>query len=188
MRIPFRLLIFVSSLVKPYLALKCPKNQSFLYAIHYLTCLLKSLFTVCSLDPSLWYIISLSIVISDENNRILYASIYLHIAIIMVILTVIDWCNAKYGPDYLYSNRTDSHYNDVIISAMASQFTGPTIFTQPFIQAQTNETIEALRHWPLWGEFTAQRASYAEHVSIWWRHHWLQTVFTEDVLVYDYNM
>ena len=31
------------------------------------------------------------------------------------------------------------------------------------------------RHWPLWGEFTgefpAQWASYAENVSIWWRHH-----------------
>ena len=26
-------------------------------------------------------------------------------------------------------------------------------------------------HWPLWGEFPAQRASIAEKVSIWWRHH-----------------
>ena len=39
------------------------------------------------------------------------------------------------------------------------------------------ETIKAPRHWPLCGEFTgtgefpAQRASYAENVSIWWRHH-----------------
>ena len=37
--------------------------------------------------------------------------------------------------------------------------------------------IKAPRHWPLCGEFTgtgefpAQRASYAENVSIWWRHH-----------------
>ena len=34
-----------------------------------------------------------------------------------------------------------------------------------------------VRHWPLCGEFTrtgefpTQRASYAENVSIWWRHH-----------------
>ena len=37
--------------------------------------------------------------------------------------------------------------------------------------------IKALRHWPLCGEvtgtgeFPTQRASYAENVSIWWRHH-----------------
>ena len=39
------------------------------------------------------------------------------------------------------------------------------------------EDIKAPRHWPLCGEFTgtgefpAQRASNAENVSIWWRHH-----------------
>ena len=37
--------------------------------------------------------------------------------------------------------------------------------------------IKASRHWPLWGEFTCDRgsprtrASNAENVSIWWRHH-----------------
>ena len=42
---------------------------------------------------------------------------------------------------------------------------------------QIKENIKAPRHWPLCGEFTgtgefpAQRASYAENVSIWWRHH-----------------
>ena len=51
------------------------------------------------------------------------------------------------------------------------------LFTQPFIQTQIKENIKAPRHWPLCGEFTgtgefpAQRASYAEYVSIWWRHH-----------------
>ena len=29
--------------------------------------------------------------------------------------------------------------------------------TQPFIQAQIKENIEAPRHWPLWGEFTGHR-------------------------------
>ena len=43
---------------------------------------------------------------------------------------------------------------------------------------------QSSRHWPLCGEFTgtgeflAQRASYAENVSIWWRHH----VFTRPTL------
>ena len=51
------------------------------------------------------------------------------------------------------------------------------LLTQPFIQTQIKENIKAPRHWPLCGEFTetgefpAQRASCAENVSIWWRHH-----------------
>ena len=51
------------------------------------------------------------------------------------------------------------------------------LFTQPFIQTQIKKNIKAPRHWPLCGEFTgtgefpAQRASYEEYVSIWWRHH-----------------
>ena len=45
-----------------------------------------------------------------------------------------------------------------------------------FIQAQIKENIKALRCWPagnspVTGEFPAQRASYAENASIWWRHH-----------------
>ena len=31
------------------------------------------------------------------------------------------------------------------------------LFTQPFVQAQINENIKALRHWLLWGEFTGDR-------------------------------
>ena len=37
-------------------------------------------------------------------------------------------------------------------------------FTQPFIQVQIKENTKAPRHWPLWGEFLAQRASNAENV------------------------
>ena len=42
---------------------------------------------------------------------------------------------------------------------------------QPFSQTQIKENIKAPRHGPLCGEFTAQMASNAENVSIWWRHH-----------------
>ena len=70
-----------------------------------------------------------------------------------------------------------SHCGDVIMSAMASQITS-RLFTQSFIQAQIKENIKAPRHWPLWGEFTGhrwiprtQKASNAENVFIWWRHH-----------------
>ena len=51
------------------------------------------------------------------------------------------------------------------------------LFTQPFVQAQIKENIKALRHWPLWGEFTGDRwiprtqGSNAENVSVGWRHH-----------------
>ena len=48
------------------------------------------------------------------------------------------------------------------------------LFTQPFIQAQIKENVKAPCHWPLCGEFTgnsAQMASNAANVSIWWRHH-----------------
>ena len=42
-------------------------------------------------------------------------------------------------------------------------------------KAQIKENIKSPRHWPLsgelTGEFPAQMASYAENVSIWWRHH-----------------
>ena len=51
------------------------------------------------------------------------------------------------------------------------------LFAQSFIRARIKENTKAPRHWPLCGEFAgtgefpAQRASYAENVSIWWRHH-----------------
>ena len=48
------------------------------------------------------------------------------------------------------------------MGAMASQITSLTIITQPCIQVQIKENIKAPRHWPLCGEFPAQRASNAE--------------------------
>ena len=65
------------------------------------------------------------------------------------------------------------------MKAMASQITGvySQLFAQPFVQAQLKENFKAPSHWPLWGESTgdrwipSQRASSAENVSIWWRHH-----------------
>ena len=60
------------------------------------------------------------------------------------------------------------------MTTIASQISSlAVLFTQPFIETQIKENIKAPRHWPLWGtgEFPAQRASYAENVSIWWRHH-----------------
>ena len=80
--------------------------------------------------------------------------------------------------------RIGIHYNDIMMGTMASQITTLTIVYSTVIQAQIKENIKAPRHWPLCreftgtGEFHAQRASNAENVFIWWRHHGeLQFVF-----------
>ena len=50
------------------------------------------------------------------------------------------------------------------------------MFTQSFIQAQIKENNKlrvtglCTGNSPETGEFPAQRSSYAENVSIWWRH------------------
>ena len=62
-------------------------------------------------------------------------------------------------------------YNDVIMSTMASQITNLTIVYSTVYQGADEGNIKAVRHYPLWGEFTGDRASNAENVSIWWRHH-----------------
>ena len=41
------------------------------------------------------------------------------------------------------------------------------LFVQPFIQAQIKQNIKALRHWPLWGEFTSHRC--IPHIKGQWR-------------------
>ena len=69
------------------------------------------------------------------------------------------------------------HYDDVIMTTIRLKSPASLLFTQSLIQTQMKENIKAPRHWPLCGEFTgtgefpAQRASHAENVSIWWRHH-----------------
>ena len=69
------------------------------------------------------------------------------------------------------------HYDDVRMGAIASQITSLTIVYSTVNSDAYQRNIKDPRHWPLCGEFTgtgefpAQRASYAENVFIWWRHH-----------------
>ena len=69
------------------------------------------------------------------------------------------------------------HYDDVRMGAIASQITNLTIVNSTVNSDADQRNIKDPRHWPLCGEFTgtgefpAQRASYAENVFIWWRHH-----------------
>ena len=45
------------------------------------------------------------------------------------------------------------------MGAMAPQFTGSSLLTQQFIQEQIKESIKALRHWPICGEFIGDRTN-----------------------------
>ena len=69
------------------------------------------------------------------------------------------------------------HYNDAIMSAMASQITSLTIVYSTIYSGADKKTPK-LRvtdlcegNSPVTGKFHAQRTSNAENISIWWRHH-----------------
>ena len=63
------------------------------------------------------------------------------------------------------------------MTTMASQITSLTVVYSIVYSGADKKNIKAPRHWPLCGELTgtgefpAQKASNAENVSIWWRHH-----------------
>ena len=72
----------------------------------------------------------------------------------------------------------DCIINDVIMSAMASQITNLTIVYSTVYSRRRSKKTSKLRvtgpcegNSPVTGEFPAPRASNAENVSIWWRHH-----------------
>ena len=48
-------------------------------------------------------------------------------------------------------------YNDVIMSAMASQITSVLIICSTVCSGADQRKHQALRHWPLWGESTGDR-------------------------------
>ena len=73
---------------------------------------------------------------------------------------------------------TQVHRTDVIMSAMASQITSLTfVYSTVYSRRRSKKTSKFrvtdlyVGHSPVTGEFPAQRASNAENVSIWWRHH-----------------
>ena len=74
------------------------------------------------------------------------------------------------------------------MSAMASQITSLAIVTQPFIQGADQKKTSKLRVTglcegisPVIDEFPAQKASDAENVSIWWRHHEWRHLFNKSM-------
>ena len=69
------------------------------------------------------------------------------------------------------------HYNDVIMSTMAFQITSlPIVYSTVYSgtdqrKYQSSESLAFVGKSSETGEFHAKRASNAENVSIWWRHH-----------------
>ena len=79
-----------------------------------------------------------------------------------------------WGKVCLWISPSDSHYNGVIMSAMASKITSLTIAYSGHRPKKTSKlcvTGLCEGNSPGIGEFPAQRANNAENVSIWWRHH-----------------
>ena len=74
------------------------------------------------------------------------------------------------------------HNIDVIMTAIASQITSLTAVYSIVHSGAEQRKHQTPRHWPLGGEFTgpgefpAQRTSNSGDVSIWWRHHGMQTM------------
>ena len=67
-----------------------------------------------------------------------------------------------------------SHYNDVMMGAMASQIISLTIVYSTVYSGSDQRKYQSwasLAFVLVTGEFPAQMASNAENVSIWWRHH-----------------
>ena len=66
-----------------------------------------------------------------------------------------------------------AHYGDVMMSTIASQITSLAIvFSTVYSDQRKHQSSASLAFvWELTGEFPAQTASYAQNVSIWWRHH-----------------
>ena len=57
----------------------------------------------------------------------------------------------------MVSASTVYHYNDVLMSAMASKSPASALFAQVLIQVQIKGNIKTPRHWPLCVEFTGDR-------------------------------
>ena len=102
--------------------------------------------------------------ISHKPNRIIYNLL----SITNIRFSVFNWKNEK------NTVLPKFHYNDAIMGAIASQITSLTIVYSRWRSKKTPKpraTGLCAGNSPVTGEFPAQRASNAENVPIWWRHH-----------------
>ena len=80
------------------------------------------------------------------------------------------------------------HHSDIIMGTMASQITSltivySTIYSDADLRIHQSSASLAF----VWGEFPAQRASYAENVSIWWRHHVFYAIYASWIFTILHN-
>ena len=110
---------------------------------------------------------------------VMYDFVY-HICHCNFIMMILKWkCDWEICCLWLHRKLTKSqHYNDVIMSARASQIISLTIVYSTVHSRRRSKKTSKLRatglckgNSPVIGEFPAQKASNAETVSIWWRHH-----------------
>ena len=103
-------------------------------------------------------------------------------------LCTISLARCRFQHSSVWKRFEISHYNDIIMSATASQITSLAIvYSSVYSGAdlrkhRSSAYVTALceGNLPVTGEFPAQRASNAENVSIWWHHHVLICAIDDD--------
>ena len=116
----------------------------------------------------------------NQSHQVLihrFRKIFCHGCGICEILWLYEWNWNIHQTDGLCS-FFPQHYNDVIMSAMTSQITRVSIVWFTVCSGADRREHQSTASQGLCeesflvtGDFTAQRASNAENVSIWWRHH-----------------
>ena len=108
-----------------------------------------------------------------------FNKLYLRMLVICLYICYCYCCfQLTYACECLLKKTHKPHYDDVRMGAIASQLTSLTIvYSTVYSDAdqrkhQSSASLAFVRgiHRGT-GEFPAQMASYAENVSIWWRHH-----------------
>ena len=116
-----------------------------------------------------WHKLWNEIIISNHPAHVLHINS-------AIVITVIASSSLPVGRWSLSNDCTFSvHYSDVITSTVASQITGVSIVCS-IVCSDADQTSKLRVTGPLCGESTGDRipltkASNAENVSIWWRHH-----------------
>ena len=121
-----------------------------------------------------WVKSSSSTCIQEIYNTFYYGSclIFKWAYPVLFVWLLSTWVNMAVA-----GQTTTYHYDDVVTGAMVSQITSLTIVYSIVYSGidqrkhQSSITGLCAGNSPGTGEFPAERASYAENVSIWWRHH-----------------
>ena len=126
-------------------------------------CELLTMFCVCYVYVNWpWYLFG-------PNGSIKYYY-YFHVKLRYSLLFWHPMDVAKHYPGWYNKD----HYCDVIMSTMASQINGASIGCSTACSKKTSKLRDASLcegNPPITGGIPSQKASNAENVSIWWRHH-----------------